>query len=271
MSTLYPTGYGSHRITLDELKAKYSKHLHPEMSRRLWPWIESKHGVIGIGSGWRTKPHPVSAASRNGRSFHQSQAYKSGEFYTAFDLVQYNPGGNHIAPRWSEVPKQGSAESRALGVHMNIGHESWHIQPIELDGFSLWESQGRPDLFANYPIPGVPVPPSPLPPFRPEQGEFSLWPLNENKPRLAVKAFVTERVEKGFDNWTYRGEAVRYLQGVILHKGGGNITVDGWYGPASERRVIETQNWLNAHGGNTTVDGLVGPAMWGWFDFLAGM
>ena len=265
----YPVGYGTQRVTMADFKQRYEPRLHPEFAKRFFAFIEHKRGVIGVGGGWRTKPHPVSAASRAGRSFHQSQDWKSGEFYAAFDLVQTNPepGGIHIAPRWSEVPVQGSQDADDFGVHMNVASESWHMQPVEIDGFLNWHWNGRPDLFMGYPStlygPQEPVPPQ-VPQFNPAMGFFSLWPLNPNKPRVAQKAFVTERVAKGYDNWTDRGDAVKYLQGVILHKAGGRIKVDGYYGPMSEARIVDLQKWFNL-----TVDGLVGPQVWGLIDALS--
>lgn len=271
----YPEGYRSQRLVLPEQQARHTR-LHPEFARRYWAFQAHMAGVLGVGSSWRTKPHPVSAASRAGHSFHQDQDFPSGTFCTAIDMVQTNPnGGDHIMVDYRIVPLQGSVLAREWGLHVNVsqpgkkGFESWHIQPIELDGFSLWVRNGRPDLFAGYPIPGTPpeeVPPPPpgLPPFVPERGEFSLWPLNKNKPRLATNDFVTERRNRGFDNWTDRGEAVRYLQGVILNKAGGRISVDGHYGPITEGRVLDMQRFFAKE-----EDGLVGPDSWSIVDFLA--
>ena len=75
---------------------------------------------------------------------------------------------------------------------------------------------------------------------------------------------MAERLSRGFSNWSYRGEAVRYLQGVMLHKAGGRITVDGHYGPVTAARVEDLQRQFGRE-----VDGLVGPVTWQIIDFLA--
>ncbi len=273
MSVLYPIGYDTERVTLAELRKRHERRMEPEYARRLFAWIESKGGVIGIGGGWRTTPHPVSAASRAGRSFHQTQRFRDGfEGYSAVDLVGYNPNGKHRGVTWDEVPRQGSARTQEYGLHCNVPREPWHIQPVEYDGWWNWQADGRHRPHPGWPLPGaLPAPPT-VPLFRPEQGEFSLWPLNKNKVRLAQEDFVINRLARGFDNWTDRGDAVRYLQGVILHKAGGRITVDGYYGPLTEGRVMDVQRWWNHHSEyKLEVDGLVGPNTWNIIDWLAGL
>jgi len=271
MTALYPSGYGTDRLTMDQLKSRHQSKMHPEYARRLFNWIAAQRGLIGIGSSWRATPHPVSRASMNGESFHQDQPWReAGPKCTAVDLVAFaGDGTKHRAPKWSEVIRQGAASADVWGVHCNIDHESWHMQPIETDGYRTWMRAGRPELFHFYPIPGNPFPtPTPpqagMPPFKPEQGLFSLWPLNKGKPRLANAEFVRERVGRGFDDWTSRGDAVKYLQGVILHKAGGNIKVDGDYGPLTEGRVLDLQKWFKLY-----PDGLVGSQSWGLIDALS--
>ena len=79
--------------------------------------------------------------------------------FMAFDLVVAQPGRVHRAPYANEVPVQGSAEAHRWGVHMNVGvpghrgFESWHIQPIEMDGFTTWRNAG-----SHRPHPGYPIP-----------------------------------------------------------------------------------------------------------------
>lgn len=263
-----PVGYQTQMMTLDNAIDKYGDKMHPEYRTRLFNWLASKGGSIGIGSAWRPTPHGVSKASQNGWSFHQYQDFGGFNHCTAVDLVAVSgPNKNHRAPRWDEVMVQGGALSRDWGLHCNVPNETWHMQPIELDGYWSWRNAGRPDLFFGYPQPGnmnPTPPPSGMPPFRPEAGEFSLWPINQHKPRLAQEAFVLERLSRGYDNWTSRGDAVRYMQGVILHKAGGGITVDGDYGPVTAGRMEDMQKWFNLE-----VDGLVGPQTWGLIDALS--
>lgn len=88
-----------------------------------------------------------------------------------------------------------------------------------------------------------------FPVFDPRAGKFGLWPLAKDKPTLRIGA---------------RGDAVRYLQGVIFNKAGGGIVVDGNFGPQTERRVREVQAFLQLK-----VDGIVGPQTWRSIDSLA--
>lgn len=88
------------------------------------------------------------------------------------------------------------------------------------------------------------------PRFDPEAGEFGPWPRKARKPRLREQA---------------TGDAVRYLQGVIFHRTGGHIVIDGFYGHETELRVTELQRSRRIE-----VDGVVGPRTWRVIDRLAG-
>lgn len=99
---------------------------------------------------------------------------------------------------------------------------------------------------------GMPVATAPLPnfpTFNPYEGKWSLYPFNKNKATLRVGS---------------RGDLVGYLQGVITHKAGGNLNIDGYFGPHTEQRVKEVQNFFKV-----STDGIVGPKTWGIIDFLA--
>lgn len=152
MTTLFPLGYGTQLVPLVELQRIHAPKMHPEYSRRLWPWLESKGGLIGIGGGWRAVQPVKPGAAPEGKSFHQSQLFASGiTAYCAVDLVARNPGQVHRSPTWAEVPPQGTPESYRVGLHANVGtpgasgSEPWHLQPVEIDGYDTWVNAGRKD------------------------------------------------------------------------------------------------------------------------------
>ena len=165
--TTYPIGYGTQRVSLAELKLRHGTRMHPEYARRLFNWIEAQDGHVGIGGGWRatgTQPDKPGFAPE-GKSFHQDQTFSDGFVgYCAVDLVVGVYGAVHRAPKWSEVPEQGSDEAARWGVHCNISTETWHMQPIEIDGWQSWKDAGSPSPVANYPIPGDRPPPEVIEP-----------------------------------------------------------------------------------------------------------
>lgn len=60
-----------------------------------------------------------------------------------------------------------------------------------------------------------------------------------------------------------KGPHVRVVQTVIRNKAGGNITVDGDFGPQTERRVKDLQKMFKLK-----ADGIVGPNTWAVIKFL---
>lgn len=55
-----------------------------------------------------------------------------------------------------------------------------------------------------------------------------------------------------------RGDAVKWAQVGINNLSGRGLTVDGDFGPATEKAVIDLQRWCHL-----SVDGVIGPRMWG--------
>jgi len=164
-ATLYPTRYGTRLVTIDELfQEHHVDKMHPEFARRLRCWLESKNGHVGIGGSWRedgSQPDKPGFAPE-GKSLHQFQQFSSGLIaFAAVDLVCRNGGNKHRAPRWDEVPVQGSTEAAHWGVHCNVSSEPWHMQPVishipgydGLDGWQSFINAGNPDLMPFYPIP----------------------------------------------------------------------------------------------------------------------
>lgn len=78
--------------------------------------------------------------------------------------------------------------------------------------------------------------------------QFGAWPTT-SKPTIKLGA---------------RGPVVGYLQSVINRKAGGNIVVDNVFGPKTEDRVKDVQNFFKL-----VADGVVGPKTWGIIDYLA--
>lgn len=157
MAVLYPTRYGRRLVPIDDL---FNEHhidkMHPEFARRLRCWLEAQGGHVGIGGSWRddgSQPDKPGFAPE-GRSFHQYQRFASGLIkFSAVDLVCRNGSNVHRAPRWDEVPVQDSAVAAKWGVHANVSTESWHMQPIEIDGWASWIKAGSPDPRPFYPTP----------------------------------------------------------------------------------------------------------------------
>lgn len=124
--------------------------------------------------------------------------------------------------------------SWALWIHVEVHPDNWS------DSRSVMEKLGfdgveDPDNFA-------------FPEFNPRNGKYGLFPI-ANKPTVKIGA---------------SGDAVRYLQGVILNKAGGGVVVDGSFGPQLDRRVRDLQRFFGA-----TVDGVVGPKTWVLIDKIA--
>jgi hypothetical protein len=145
--TTYPIGYGTERVTLGELKARHAPNMHPEFARRLFAWIESENGLIGIGSGYRSTAYQMKLwlsnprrYARPGNSFHEPHVWASGiEAYAAVDLVA-GTTGSHRSPTWAE-----GESAKPYGVHTFIDGEPWHMQLVETRSCSAWKKAGRPD------------------------------------------------------------------------------------------------------------------------------
>lgn len=178
--TLYPIGYGTTMVSMGRLREVHEPRMHPEDARRVFPYLESKEGLLGIGGGFRTAPAPGGAPLD--KSFHWWQDFASGiRAYCAQDLVAVNtasltrrifslngsPQGRstlrralsvapvHRAPTWAETE-----DAPQWGLHTFIMKppEPWHLQPIEIRGWQTWVLAGRKDPVANIPLPNDPPP-----------------------------------------------------------------------------------------------------------------
>lgn len=137
--TLYPDGYGTAQVTLEQMVAKHGGRMHPEFARRFFAYME--HKGFGVGGGWRAVQPVKPGFAPPGKSFHESQTFASGiSAYCAVDLVVAVPGAVHRSPTWAEC-----ADAPQWGLHTFVTGEPWHIQPAEIRGFDSWVNAGRPD------------------------------------------------------------------------------------------------------------------------------
>ena len=169
---MYPEGYDTEMVTLEQMRAKHGPKMHAEFSRRFFAYME--HKGFGVGGGWR-KVQPVKPGfAPPGQSFHESQTFASGIVaYCAIDLVVAVAGGKHRSPTWDEC-----ADAPEYGLHTFIKGEPWHIQCQEMRGFQTWVNAGRPDPeFFPLPIP----PPQELP-----LKYYALPPTPDNRAHIVV-------------------------------------------------------------------------------------
>lgn len=229
IDTLYPTGYGTELVTMAELRRRHEPNMHPEDAARLFPFLASCGGLVGIGGGYRadgTQPDRPGFA-KEGQSFHQLQQFtgQPRRWYTAQDLVVRNEtaGGRHRAPRWSEIPAPKSATAIAWGLHCNVyPSEPWHLQPIELGGWRTWTLRGRPDLRSGYPIPARPRQMAP----RPTQRRRLIGQLGNSPAEVAALQNVCNW-------WGWRDDHGRQL------------LPDGKFGALTGQAVASMQRTLN--------------------------
>jgi hypothetical protein len=228
MTIKYPHGYGHTLLDIDTLFIRnHLDKMHPEYARRLRAWLIAQDGEIGIGGSWRStgsQPDKPGFAPE-GKSFHQYQRFASGAVkFCAVDLVARNDDGLlkrlftlngskanpdastlkrlltvskvHRAPRWDEVPAQGSAAALRWRAHCNIATESWHMQPVidhiagydGLDGWQSWINAGSPDPVAVTAAPPAPTPKPPTPP--PQEDEMIL--IQPKDPRFNGGVFTVD-------------------------------------------------------------------------------
>ena len=234
--TLYPHGYGTQMLLMSEIRARHEPIMHPEYARRLFAWLESEGGRIGIGSGYRSSATQLRLwlsnprrFARPGNSFHEEHRWASGgSWYAAVDLVVARPGAVHRSPSWAEMES-----AKAFGIHAFITGEPWHAQLRETRSCSDWKKAGSPDPL----VIALPGNPTPTPP---PTGSSTI-----------VNVTVTT-IRKGD-----QGGWVRKLQ-ALLTTFNQDVTVDGDFGPQTDTSVRAVQAFLGL-----TVDGVAGPQTWG--------
>ncbi len=233
--TTYPDGYGSRMVTMGQLIATHSPYMHPEFARRLFPWIESMNGQIGIGGGMRITQPVGPTFAPEGQSFHQKQRFASGLFvYSAVDIVAPDgPDGNnsHDGVSWGH-----SSTAPIYGLHTFIRGEPWHVQCIEIRGYTTWFNNGRLDPgYFKLPI-DTPIPP-PIPPG----------------------GFVHQIVKLGDIN-----ADVYALQSVLRNKASQQCPVNGTFDAATHQALVTFQRFMGL-----MADGICGPKTWAMVDLVA--
>ncbi len=172
MTVLYPDGYGTRMVTIDQMRARHQAKMHPEFARRFFSYIIHKEGKLGVGGGWRdggAQPSGPTFAPE-GKSFHQYQRFASGVVgYAAIDLVTTDgpdASNEHDSITWAMT-----SDAPLFGLHTFIKspiEEPWHIQPVEIRGWQSWVDAGRKDPNPAFALPGAPLPqPNPVPPTGP--------------------------------------------------------------------------------------------------------
>src|SRR5215213_10622483 len=251
MAETFPNGYANRLVTLEQLRERHSPKMHPEYQRRIFACVEAADGLVGIGNGWRSRETQAANYARApntfappGSSFHESHPWASGvEAYAAMDIV-----GRHARHDQAWDWMRDHAGRFGLCSFWNVNGEPWHVQFSDLPkGASSWKAAGSPDP-PTFALPdgtsteaARPVATSP----------YGVFPANHTKPEIA-------------SGW--HGDLVRYLQEVILNEAGGQITVDGDFGPQTERRVKDLQ-FLASLATTGVVDW---KGTWQFVDYLAG-
>ncbi|MCA1806344.1 MAG: hypothetical protein LC687_00470 [Actinobacteria bacterium] len=214
-----PYGYQSSYVTLRRVEEILTPHYQQASIRRHLAILHARGGNLGIGGTWRTCPHSVSQASMNCQSFHQDQEYADG--FVGASAIDYvwrdgpDAGFAHDGVPTGGVPVQGSAEAKLFGIHANIGvpgkpgFESWHGQPIELDGWGTATQSGTrpvPTINPIYPLPEphdpypLLIPPLPptgdemhtIAPFRAYDSRAKDGPLKDNQERTVIIGMTAE-------------------------------------------------------------------------------
>jgi len=175
---LYPDGYEADYLTLDQMIQKHGPRMHPEFKRRFFAYIAHKAGLLGVGGGWRSTQPDLPGFAPDGKSFHLDQQYRSGFVgYAAVDLVTVD--GPDVNDRHDGVTWAMTADAPQWGLHTFISGEPWHIQCIEMRGWTSWRDLGRFDPDPNFVLPGV-EPDPPQPPQPPTNGEVDMMILDLN-------------------------------------------------------------------------------------------
>ncbi|MBA2389117.1 MAG: peptidoglycan-binding protein [Geodermatophilaceae bacterium] len=246
MATTFPFGYGTTRLTLDQLVGQRTvARLNPEFRRRLLALMveAARQGIsLGIGTGWRIQPNPPPPGFASpGNSNHESfPAGSNTATAVAADMVP--------STAWTWMDRNalrfGLRTFKKLGVsspdYTGVA-EAWHIQPSDIPYARSWRKD--PWSLRTFPLPGAPAPapaPNPVP------------PASQETVVIQFKGRVLRpdaNAQTGYD--------VVVLQGLLNTLFAAGLKVDGSYGLVTIARVQDAQRKLSE-----TPDGVVGPVTW---------
>jgi hypothetical protein len=263
----YPSGYGSRLDTLEQVRDRHQADYHPEAWRRIEAAMVNAQGLLGladdqglcgIGGGARTREQQAANYAEDpntfappDRSFHQIwDIWADGE--TGAQAIDWVGRDGRHQEAWAWLRDNGGLYG--LKTFHNVNGEPWHSQMIGVpNSVSSWRKAGHPGP-ETWDLGAVPPPPPPPPPeveFG-SDGDFGLYPYNQNKPALRDGAV---------------GNLVRYLQGVMKFRADqDHIAVDGDFGPQTEAAVVQVQLYT----GVDPPTGVVEDSTWHIIDFLAG-
>lgn len=232
-------GYGSWytRLTWEQLAQKQTwAKLDPEFRRRFKAMVDeaTRQGVrLGVGTGWRIQPNPPPPGfAKPGNSNHEG--FMDDEA-VAIDTV----------PSESWTWMEANCQRFGLRTFRDVNNEPWHVQPNDIPASRNWRT--LPWDLARITLPDLNT--DDWPPFSPAMGRFSLWPYAQNKPVLRQGN---------------RGDAVRYLKGV-LKKNGYTIKVTPLFTKRTKLLVRKVQK-----SNRLEVDGVVGKKTWYVIDKMSG-
>ena len=244
MTARYPYGYGRPpaQLTLAELEQRTNwRNLHPEFRRRLVAMFDAaaaRGKVLGIGGGWR------------------SSASQEQVFYARHEQVRIGGCCSHAGKRWKL--RKGMAHAAPPGRSWHEGHPSFDGLALAADLIGDWDWS-----MANCHLYGLRHfgPPSTLkepwhyqplevPPARSQwKGEkLTVWQLPD-----------TRRTLKRGDT----GDDVKIAQHIMATKAAQPVTVDGQFGPQTERAVVNVQRFFGL-----PVTSQVDARTWSVLDFL---
>ena len=220
--------------------------LNKEIERRALELIaiadREGHGALRIGGGWRSDAFAVSEWERRYTPTNQTARVKPTDKKYQGVWYSLNPGEIGVATPGSSYhttmpPDALSGDTGAVAIDW-VNELPWMQQNchrVGLKSFRHIPGEGHHTQPLEYP--------SSRSQFKPSVDKLTVWPIDSTPAPQDLPATV----RRGDRNCT-----VALLQQKL------GITVDGWFGPATERAVRAYQK---ANG--LKVDGWVGPKTWG--------